>query len=157
MQLKHGAYYYHKNGKWTFLSKDFSLAMERYQIVSSDKKIPDYVKYWALQEKKRRKLNIAAIEKINREYDLRRKKGPTYYVTARSENIRQRTPKWADMKAIGAIYEEAAKKRKRTGLEYHVDHIIPLNGYSVSGLHVADNLRVISARDNRAKGNKFDA
>jgi len=44
---------------------------------------------------------------------------------------------------------------KITGIQYHVDHIIPLQGENVCGLHIAANLRVIPARDNLAKSNKL--
>jgi len=39
---------------------------------------------------------------------------------------------------------------------YHVDHIIPLNGRQVSGLHVIENLQYLPARDNMKKGNSYD-
>ena len=60
-----------------------------------------------------------------------------------------RTPKWADVNEIKEIYKEAALK----GLT--VDHIIPLQGEIVSGLHVENNLRIIPQPDNDSKGNKF--
>ncbi len=59
------------------------------------------------------------------------------------------TPLWADMKAIGVVYQEAAKK----GL--HVDHVLPLQGETVSGLHVANNLQLLTKAENSAKGNSF--
>lgn len=39
---------------------------------------------------------------------------------------------------------------------FEVDHKIPLNGKKVSGLHIPENLQVLTKRENRSKGNRFD-
>lgn len=61
----------------------------------------------------------------------------------------QRVPKWADQEAIKAFYEACPPG-------YHVDHIIPLQGKNVSGLHVINNLQYLLASDNIRKGNRFE-
>ena len=66
-----------------------------------------------------------------------------------------RTPSWADLKKIEEVYFEAACLTKETGIKYDVDHIIPLQGEYVSGLHIASNLQVITHTANCKKGNSF--
>jgi hypothetical protein len=68
----------------------------------------------------------------------------------------QATPKWSDAKKIQEIYDFAAFMKWITcGIEYHVDHIIPLKGKVVCGLHVENNLQVLRVDHNLAKYNKF--
>jgi len=70
-----------------------------------------------------------------------------------------RTPKWLtdiDYQRIENEYRLAALQTKLTGEPWHVDHIIPLQGKMVSGLHVPNNLKAIPAKDNMVKSNKFE-
>lgn len=69
---------------------------------------------------------------------------------------RNAMPAWSDRTAIRAIYEEAKARIKATGQSWHVDHIIPLAGKSVCGLHVPANLRIIPGGDNLRKSNKYE-
>jgi L-lactate utilization protein LutB len=74
----------------------------------------------------------------------------------REANKIKRTPAWANLDAIRQIYQEAGELNKVHGPNsYHVDHIIPLQGKTVSGLHVEDNLQILKASDNLAKSNKY--
>lgn len=54
-------------------------------------------------------------------------------------------PAWADAEMIRAVYDDAARLQRETGTTYHVDHIVPLQGKDVCGLHVHFNLRAIPA------------
>lgn len=67
-----------------------------------------------------------------------------------------RTPAWADRDKIKNLYIEAALLTESTGIQMHVDHIVPMQGELVSGLHVEYNLRVIPASENQAKFNRFE-
>ena len=70
----------------------------------------------------------------------------------------QRTPSWLtldDKWFMEEIYHLAQLRTKMLGFEWHVDHIIPIKGKNVSGLHVPNNLRVIPAKENLSKHNKF--
>lgn len=68
----------------------------------------------------------------------------------------QRTPSWCDTQAIKDLYLEAKKLEMITGDSYHVDHIIPLQGKLVSGLHIPANLQIITAKENFKKSNTFN-
>jgi hypothetical protein len=71
-----------------------------------------------------------------------------------------RTPKWLtadDHWVIEQAYDLAALRTKLFGFAWHVDHIIPLQGKLVSGLHAPYNLQVIPGVENVRKSNKFGA
>lgn len=81
----------------------------------------------------------------------------TLYAVKRHAATLQRTPKWLNkghLLEIESVYKYCSALR-RSGLNFHVDHIIPLQGKEVCGLHVPWNLQVISAKDNLSKGNRI--
>jgi hypothetical protein len=64
-------------------------------------------------------------------------------------------PPWADHTAIRKIYEQARARARTEGIAYHVDHIIPIRGRNVCGLHVETNLQIVEAAQNLKKAARF--
>lgn len=93
-----------------------------------------------------------ANQKTQSERHRRWRKTHLEYIRLRSANDRakklNRTPPWADLNGIKEFYMNCPKG-------HHVDHIIPLSGKNVSGLHVLENLQYLPAKENLRKGNKF--
>ena len=119
--------------------------------------------YYAQEEQKlksqecqfRRRDKKAAYDK---EFDKNNKE---YRSALKSENRAKRGKRYAswDTELTRFVFEEAihlAELRKNiTGYAWHVDHVIPLNGKLVSGLHVWNNFAVIPAIQNMSKGNRY--
>lgn len=106
-------------------------------------------------EKKR--VYEAANRDASRERKKRwREKNPLQYAIYKTR-VRKATPPWADVRAIQAFYAEARRLTRETGIPHEVDHVIPLQGAAVSGLHVHTNLRVVTRMENRMKSNRMRA
>lgn len=103
---------------------------------------------WKLADKER----CAAVKRAWK--DANREKVAVYGANSNARRL-QRIPKWSDSAACRVFYEIAKRVTRCTGIPFVVDHIIPLRGETVSGLHVPTNLRVIPAEANRRKGNKL--
>jgi hypothetical protein len=124
-----------------------------------------YIKEFYAKNPGLRQARFAAWREKNAEYDkarcLKWQKSNMPRAIAgiakRKAAMLQRTPKWADMEAIVAFYDKARELTQLTGIRHEVDHIIPMQGKKVSGLHIAENLRVITSVENRKKGNRFGA
>lgn len=71
---------------------------------------------------------------------------------------RQAIPAWFsewDGFAIEEAYDLAAQRSEETGIDWHVDHMIPLRARKACGLHCAGNIQVIPAAMNLSKSNKM--
>ena len=117
--------------------------------------------YEANKEQVMNAAKIRPIE-IKREYQKAWKERNTTWVRAdtkaRRRKHREATPKWLTKKEkaeIRQLYQIAITMSKTTGEQYVVDHIVPLRGNDICGLHVPWNLRVITQEENLKKSNKF--
>ena len=103
---------------------------------------------WATENRERRKQYESAWARENRDRLLAKS-------AARRALKLNATPGWANKEKIFAIYAESRRITAETGIPHEVDHIIPLKGDGVVGLHVESNLRVIPRSENRRTGKKF--
>jgi len=112
-------------------------------------------KEWGIQNKDKRNISASKSRQANpekhREAIRKWRKSNLQYDAFRAATYRARkqnqTPSWADLNEIEKIYLNCPKG-------YHVDHIVPLKGKEVSGLHVEYNLQYLPALDNIKKRNK---
>ena len=104
-----------------------------------------YMKKWTQENREHRRL-----------YKQANRARIAEQTVARQERTRQATPLWANRDSILLKNKERQRMTAITGVLHHVDHKIPLQGENVCGLHVAANLRVIPARDNLSKNNKWE-
>lgn len=122
---------------------------------------------WFQENKARRSKTNGAWYKRNKAEKAKKakvwQKSNKHKVNAISAKYRsaklQRTPKWLTEEqeaAIEMFYLQAKDCEAVSGQMYHVDHIVPLQGENVSGLHVPWNLQVLPSDVNITKSNKYD-
>ena len=98
----------------------------------------------------------AALESFKR-YRERNRVEIRARLAASKEGREKRCALWANQDAIIEIYRQAELMTRTTGRLHVVDHIIPLQGRTVSGLHVETNLRVIEHHENARKHNLWES
>jgi 5-methylcytosine-specific restriction endonuclease McrA len=140
-------------------------AMKKWRIANSDK-IKEYGKsYYSqniesikLKKINYRKNNKDLIRAYNKEWRSKNPDRCGELSARRRARKRYATPKWLtedDYNAIRAFYTEAQRLTLETGIDHAVDHIHPLLGELVCGLHVPWNLQILTKSENSAKGNRL--
>jgi len=111
------------------------------------------------QATKKRLEKAEQVKIAKKEYAQRKKDVINAAVARRKAAKLKRTPKWLtkfDKLKIQCVYSIAAMLTRVNNEPWHVDHIIPLQGDLVSGLHVPSNLQVMRGVENVRKNKKFE-
>lgn len=103
---------------------------------------------WYLRNKTRVAENVVAFRKANPGWMAKRQ-------AARRATVKQAVPAWADLNKIAEIYATCGWLTLTSGEPWHVDHIVPLQGKTVCGLHCEANLTLLPASENIAKSNRY--
>lgn len=116
------------------------------------KKHPERVRYFI---NRWRAKNTERSKQVNRRWlDNNKEKTNATYAQRRARKLNA-YPVWASVSKMNAIYNDAKVKSILTEMPYHVDHDIPLLGKTVCGLHVENNLTIISSNENQRKCASF--
>jgi hypothetical protein len=118
----------------------------------SVEKNAEYMRKWRFENQER-------IQKYSKEYRDANKARYNFLCRKRKIDLIHRMPLWLtddDKWILEQAYELAALRTKMLGVRFHVDHILPLRGKKVSGLHVPQNVRVVTWLENQRKTNKFE-
>ena len=134
--------------EWREKNLSACLESEARQREKHQKRIQDY-------DKKRYAESPEKVNEISKRWRMRNP-GKVAAASARRRAAKlAATPSWVKQKDFVEIYEESARLTKETGIKHHVDHIIPLRGEMVCGLHVPWNLQCLVASENIKKKNHF--
>jgi hypothetical protein len=122
-------------------------------------KVREACRQWYQRDAEAARAKKRAYDAANPEQSKQRRKqwrdtNPLRYAI-HQQRVRHATPPWADKVAIRAVYAEARRLTRATGIPHEVDHELPLRGREVCGLHVERNLRVVPSVVNRSKSNRM--
>lgn len=152
---------YHKgNGSFGVKSRCKDCCKISYEPNSKEYKRNYYLAHIDKAREARRKhqeRNRDEYRRRNREYDKLHKPERAAREAFRRAKKLYATPPWLTEEhknQIKQLYKERDMLRISTGIMYHVDHIIPLQGKEVSGLHVPWNLQLLPWNENLKKSNK---
>lgn len=121
-----------------------------------------YAKAWrqeniersAAARKRWKEANADALERQRVAYTEKNRGRIAAHARTRQAKKLRATPSWANIEAVKRFYVHAELLTRTTGIPHHVDHIVPLKGRNVCGLHWEGNLQVLPGAENIAKGNR---
>lgn len=129
--------------------------------LQNPEKMSQQNKKWMLENRERREIWRQNHYKktAKKQIELAKKWAKENYLRSREicsarRKITKNQVPWYDAKKVSDFYKEAKRLTEITGIPHEVDHIVPLRGKTVSGLHVQNNLQILTRSENIKKGNR---
>lgn len=126
--------------------------MKKQQYISTSEIVKQRTKLFKIN-------NPDKIKIYKKTYNQKNKAGCNIRTSKRRCMLLNAIPDWLTedhFNSINEFYKKASDLQKQTGIKYHVDHIIPIQGKTVCGLHVPWNLQILEASANISKSNKLE-
>lgn len=141
-------------------------AKDREYYIANAEKARQRSVLWRLENKERftatvnkwRSQNKDRLREIRRRWSDKNPEYLAFKTAAYRASKLKATPLWLedeDYERISEMYTVAKMFQIYTGQEYHVDHIVPLQGEIVCGLHVPWNLQILPGTENQSKSNRY--
>lgn len=128
--------------------EDLKKRNQRYYKKNKEKILAQQAEYREANPEKRK-------EAVSNWYYSNKDKSNALSAKRRSQKLNA-TPLWFEKESVEGVYAMAKWLNDTTWNEYEVDHIIPLQGKDVCGLHCRDNLQILTKEDNLRKGNRYE-
>lgn len=131
--------------------KECSKAFKKVWKEANKDRVAAYDKEWQESNKDKKSANYKKWQQTN-------KGVVNAYNSKRRADEKAATPVWANLEKIKSLYNVAHYFDWISGgfVKHHVDHIVPLRGKNVCGLHVENNLQILIDKDNLRKSNKHE-
>lgn len=138
------------DGKNSLCKVCANAASKQWKEANKDK-VAAYDKEWQEKNKDKKAKNYKKWQQNN-------KGSVNAYNSKRRADEKAATPSWADLDKIKSLYNVAQYFDWISGgfVKHHVDHIVPLRGRNVCGLHVENNLQILIDKDNLRKSNNHE-
>lgn len=127
----------------------WNLKNKEYVLEKSKQRYQDNIEKERQRSRDKWLKNPDKVKETNKKWMEKHPKIGNFYAAKRRTNLKSRTPTWSNIVAIKELYRNCPNG-------YHVDHIIPLQGKLVSGLHVETNLQYLPSIENQRKFNKYE-
>lgn len=152
----------HKDGLHPYCKSCFKLSIKKGRQKNPEKVNQRNRKWYQIHKQSRAKQiakwrdqNPQKVKQMHRKWVINNQEKLNKNEAKRRALIINAVMPWARLDLIAKYYELALLYTEIYGIKHHVDHIVPIKGKNVTGLHIENNLQILTAHENYIKSNKW--